>query len=170
MASVLVPDRAEEFAELVKAHTTSLLRMCFLYLGDLMLAEDAVQETFIKAYEAFKNFRGECAERTWLTRIAINTCKNMLRSPWRRRVSRVITPGDLPEAAYDDCYQDETLTLSVMRLPAKLKEVVLMYYYREYTLSEIGDILSISANTAAARLSRARKQLKHMLKEWDEYA
>ena len=63
----------------------SLLRTCFAYLGDLSLAEDAVQETFLKAWKNLDRFRGEASEKTWLLRIAINTCKDVRRSAWFRR-------------------------------------------------------------------------------------
>ena len=67
---------------LVERHRTTLVRMCCLCLGDASLAEDAAQETFLKAYRALDSFRGECDEKTWLMRIAINTCKDVRRSAW----------------------------------------------------------------------------------------
>ena len=76
----------------------SLLRTCFAYLGDLSLAEDAVQETFLKAWKNLDRFRGEASEKTWLLRIAINTCKDVRRSAWFRRVNRAVSLESLPEA------------------------------------------------------------------------
>ena len=76
----------------------SLLRTCFAYLGDLSLAEDAVQETFLKAWKNLDRFRGEASEKTWLLRIAINTCKDVRRSAWFRRVNRAVSLDSLPEA------------------------------------------------------------------------
>ena len=77
---------------LVAEHQTALVRMCCLCLGDASLAEDAAQETFLKAYRALDGFRGECDEKTWLMRIAINTCRDMRRSRWTRHVDRRVTP------------------------------------------------------------------------------
>ena len=57
----------------MKRWEASLMRMCFVYLGDMALAEDAVQETFLKAWKGYERFRGEANEKTWLMRIAINT-------------------------------------------------------------------------------------------------
>jgi len=72
----------ETFARrLMNEHGDYITRLCFLYLGDEMEAQDAAQESFLKALRAFTDFRGESAERTWLARIAINTCKDILRSP-----------------------------------------------------------------------------------------
>lgn len=64
---------------LVERYQTDLLRMCYLNLRDAELARDAVQETFLKAYRSMEHFRGDCQEKTWLMRIAINTCRDMRR-------------------------------------------------------------------------------------------
>ena len=66
-----------ELTRMMQTYGTQLLRLCTLYLKDRMLAEDAVQETFVRAWRA--DFRQECSEKTFLTRIAINICKNYLR-------------------------------------------------------------------------------------------
>ena len=78
---------------------TCLMRMAYLHLGDFALAEDAVQETFIKAYSHLDRFRGESNEKTWLMRIAVNICRDMLRSAWFRRMDRRVTPEELPLTA-----------------------------------------------------------------------
>ena len=70
------------FARLLDDWGDRLLRLCTLYLKDAHLAEDAVQETLIKAWRNADKFRGEGSELTWITRIAINVCKSYLRSPW----------------------------------------------------------------------------------------
>jgi len=72
-----------ELTRMMQTYGTQLLRLCTLYLKDRMLAEDAVQETFVRAWRA--DFRQECSEKTFLTRIAINICKNHLRTPWHTR-------------------------------------------------------------------------------------
>ena len=72
-----------DLAGLLEEHGDHLLRLCTLYLGDRSQAEDAVQDTFLRALRAWPGFRGDCAVETWLVRIAINVCKRQLRSPWR---------------------------------------------------------------------------------------
>ena len=69
----------ERITRLVDTYQISLKRMCTVWLKDASLAEDAVQEAFIRAYRALPAFRGECGEKTWLTRIALNVCRNMRR-------------------------------------------------------------------------------------------
>ncbi len=139
---------------------TQLLRLCTLYLKDCALAEDAVQDTFLKAWKA-----GVCdpeGEKAWLTRIAVNTCKSYLRSPWLgRRVDAKILESLTVE---DGSNADDTLPRAIMSLPRKYREVILLYYYQGFRLREISDILLISPETAATRLSRARAKLKPLLK------
>jgi len=79
MSGALVPSRIREerIERLIDLYEDRLLRLCFLYLHDCTLAEDAVQETFLKAYNALSKFRGESSEETWLMRIAVNTCKDI---------------------------------------------------------------------------------------------
>ena len=87
-------DRQAALERLMAQYGTALLRMCCLYLRDYSLAEDAVQETFLKAYARLDSFRGDCSEQTWLMKIAINTCRDMLRSAWmRRRIERSSSPA-----------------------------------------------------------------------------
>lgn len=75
MSVVKGPDSDMELTirQMNDEHQTALLRMCYLYLHDVQLAEDAVQETFIKAARTLDKFRGESSVKTWLTRIAMRT-------------------------------------------------------------------------------------------------
>ena len=89
MDTVRGPDSKEKRIEhMVTLYQLPILRLCILYLHDEDLAKDAVQETFIKAYRNLDGFRDASSEKTWLTRIAINTCKNVRRSAWFRHMDR----------------------------------------------------------------------------------
>ena len=87
-------DRQLRLERMMREYGTSLLRMCTLQLGDPSLAEDAVQDAFVKAYRQMSGFRGQSSERTWLMSIAINTCRDYLRSSWHRRVDGSLTPDN----------------------------------------------------------------------------
>ena len=165
METVKAPDRSpeSELERLILENQVSLKRLCFLYLHDAALAEDAVQETFLKACRALKNYRGEANEKTWLTRIAINTCKDMLRSAWFRHVDRRITAEELPARQEADPYNLE-VAAAVMNLPRKLREVILLYYYRGLNTTETAEILKITQPAVTNRLKRARAILKTELK------
>lgn len=150
---------------LVERHRTALVRMCCLCLGDASLAEDAAQETFLKAYRALDSFRGECDEKTWLMRIAINTCKDTLRSSWMRHIDRHQTIEALPLSITPDNEERLALTQAIMALAPKYKEIVLLYYYQDLTLRTCAQILGISAPTATRRLQQAQKKLRIQLEE-----
>ena len=165
MRSVKVPHRVDEesFRRLVEENGASLLRVCLLYLGDMHLAEDAVQDTFVKAFRAMDTFRGGSDVRTWLTRIAINTCKNYRRARW----NRMVFPGELPPRGAEDKSGDGALIAEVARLPRQQKEVVILFYYREMPVEEIAGALGVSQSAVYARLKRARARLKKGLEGWD---
>ena len=137
-----------------------LLLMCCLYLRDAELAKDAVQETYLKAYRALDSFRGECAEKTWLLRIAINTCRDMRRSAWFRHMDRRVTPDMLPAAFHPFEEADEELLLAVMALPVKLRETVVLYFYQDMCVKEIAESLGLSSSAVSVRLDRAKKKLR----------
>jgi RNA polymerase sigma-70 factor (ECF subfamily) len=168
MNFVEVPDRVQE-AELERIMTqygSSLKRMCYLYLRDASLAEDAAQDTFLKAYKKLGTFKHESTEQSWLMRIAINTCKDYRRSFWFLRVDRKAALESLPEADNEPFMIDSTVVDEVMRLPAKYKVVILLRYYQEMKLKQISETLGIPLETARSRLKHANKVLHQRLERW----
>ncbi|MBQ7656189.1 MAG: sigma-70 family RNA polymerase sigma factor [Clostridia bacterium] len=149
----------------MEQYGSSLLRLCALYLKDADLAQDAVQETFLKAYRHLNDFRGESSEKTWLTTIAVNTSRDMLRTAWFRHRSR-IDVDSLPERPADFEFPDSTVLTEVMRLPAKYREVVLLRYYGGLKLRETASALRLSPGKVRSRLNRANAILRDRLKEW----
>lgn len=169
MSVVKGPDseHEESIRQMIDENQTALLRMCYLYLHDVQLAEDAVQETFIKAYRAWDGFRGEASARTWLTRIAMRTCMDMQRGFWFRRVERRVTPEMLPDRAQEAAQGESALTLAVMNLPKKEREVVLLYYYQDLNMKEIAETLGVTQPTVSYRLRRAKEKLRTELEGGD---
>ena len=144
----------------------TLLRLCFAYLGDRSLAEDAVQETFLKAWKGYDGFRGRADEKTWLTRIAINQCKDMLKSAWNRHTDRSVDTDLLPEAAVPFEERDDTVTRAVMSLPPKLREVTLLRWYQGLSLEEMVQVMRVPRSTVNYRLKKAKTMLQGSLEEW----
>ena len=159
-------ERRASLERMMREHGDAIFRMCCLQLRDVHLAEDAAQETFLKAYRRMDSFRGDCAEKTWLTGIAINVCRDFLRTAWLRRVDRSVEITQLPECAQAAEYHDPTVLTEVMRLPAKLREVILLRYYQGLTIHETADALGIGLSTVKARQKRANDTLRQRLKEW----
>ena len=167
MQRIKAPDPATEqlFTELVSEHQTSLLRMCYLILHDAGLAEDAVQETFVKAYRALPAFRGTSSLRTWLMRIAINTCRDMQRGSWLKHISRTVTLDRLAEPSESFPEDALAVNMEIARLPVKLREAVLLYYYQNMGIEEVAEALGIAVSSASERLKRAKEKLRYALKE-----
>ena len=153
----------QELVHMVNQYQGMLLRMCYVYLRDEEQARDAVQETFLKAYKALPSFRGECNEKTWLIRIAMNTCKSMQRSAWFRHMDRRVTPEDLPQAAMMPDWGDSELMCAIMQLQPKWKEIIMLYYWQNMNVQEIADALGIAQSTVSNRLKHAREKLRDML-------
>lgn len=113
MSRIKGPDQAQdpnhELERLVLRYQQPLLRTCFLYLRDRALAEDAVQETFLKAYRSLASFRGECSEKTWLMKIAMNTCCDLRRAHRLRRIDPRRIPDLLPQTAEPFTQAEEAL-------------------------------------------------------------
>ncbi len=167
MQGIKAPDPEMEkiFTELVSMHQTSLLRMCYLNLHDLGLAEDAVQETFVKAWKALPSFRGDSSVTTWLMRIAINTCRDMQRGAWLKHIGRTISLDQLAEPSASFSENEFAVNMEIAKLPAKQRETVLLYYYQNMNIDEVAKALGIAVSTASERLSRAKKKLRLALKE-----
>ena len=154
---------------MVALYQLPLLRLCILYLHDEELAKDAVQETFIKAYRNLDGFRAEASEKTWLTRIAVNTCKNVYRSGWFRHVDRSVTLDMIAEKFASANDEDNALTEAIMRLPIKLREAALLCWLQGMTYEEAADALGISRQAVGSRLNRARRKLRFALEGSEEH-
>lgn len=158
----------ERLCRLMTDYKNDLMRMCCVWLMDAAQAEDAVQETFVKAYRAMASFRGECSEKTWLMRIAVNTCKSMRRSWWSRMVDRSVTPDMLCDLYPAVMNEELSLMEEVLRLPPSEKDVILLYYYQNMDVRETAQALGVSVSTVSTRLKKARTRLRGMLEEGDD--
>ena len=148
---------------LIRRHRPWALARAEGMLLDAALAEDAVQETFVKAWRAALSFRGECSEKTWLMRIAVHVCWDMRRSWWFRHMDRSVRLEHLPEPAVPFEERDDTLVRAVCALPAQQREAVLLYYYQDMTLTEIAQVLEVAPSTVKRRLDSAHKTLQRKL-------
>ena len=168
IASDGAEDRAQALARMVAEYQGALLRMCYLYLQDASAAQDAVQETFLKAYKGYASFHGKSTERTWLMSIAINVCRDMNRSAWLRHIDRRVTLEDVPLPAPQD---EEALALAeaIRRLPNRHRDVILLYYYQDMTMEETAQALGMSKSTVYNRLKKAESILKLQLTGGDCY-
>lgn len=153
--------------ELMSRYGDSIQRICVVYLLDYQLAEDAVQETFIKAMKSYGSFRGEASEKTWITRIAINCCKNIRRTRWfqhyRNELPDILYSGsnDLSESVVEKKVVFDALS----ELGELDRELIVMHYYEELSIDEISRIIGKNTNTTRQKLFRARNRIKKLLLE-----
>lgn len=150
-------EKERELLRLMDSYGPMLVGLCSLLLGDAHLAQDVAQETFIRAWQQGK-LRQE-TEKAWLSRVAVNLCRDEQRSRWFRHVDRHVTPEELGLAA--DAPQEESWILdSVHRLPAREREAIVMHYWNDMSPEEIASVLGIDRATVFRRLARGRKRLR----------
>ena len=152
--------------ELVTLYQSSLFAAAFNVCKNAQDAEDVVQDTFIQYYISNKEFDSEQHIRAWLIRVAINKAKNVNRTFWRQNK---LSLEDYMESLTFETPEDEHLFETVMSLPEKYRIVIHLFYYEDYAVSEIADILKLSQSNVKIRLSRGREMLRKILKEeWDD--
>ena len=154
-----------ELQSMLEAYGNDVLRLCTLYLKDRHLAEDALQETFIKVWQKYHTYLGLANEKTWIMRIAINVCKNYLRTAWIKR-SSVVQIEDIVKASqcqYRHIEESVDLLNAILTLKEKYRVVLLLYYYQEFTVKEIAEILDKKQSTVLSLMKRGREQLRQKL-------
>lgn len=161
---------AEKSVErMMDTYGRDVLRVAFLYLKDKHRAEDAFQEVFLRVYKKYNSFKHESSEKTWLIRITVNVCKDYLKSSWIKRVLLIdsVKPEDtVPNIDTEVIRMEENKFLfkEVLALPSLFKDVIVLFYYQEFSIIEISKILGIPEGTVRSRMHRAREMLKKNLK------
>jgi len=127
--------------------------------------EDMTQNTFLKLATHGKAFENHEHETAWLIRVAINMCKNSLKSLWNRRVT--LAEWENPNGCTTIPEPDETLT-RLMKLPGNLKTALYLHYYEDYSTAEIAKMMSKPEPTVRGYLHRGRKALKKQIETEEE--
>jgi RNA polymerase sigma-70 factor (ECF subfamily) len=177
LAALQAGDRAE-FARFVEAYSGQVYRLALKMLQNTQDAEDILQETFIKAYNALPNFEGRSSLSTWLYRIATNEALMFLRKKRPVQVSvdepiendegderprQIIDWCCLPESELMSTEAQANLNRSVKQLPESLRAVFLLRDIEGLSTRETAEVLDISEAAVKTRLSRARFQLRELL-------
>ena len=161
------------FRELWRRHQRMVWRTCYSFMRNESDAEDLVQDVFMKAYRSLDSFAGRAAFKTWLNRIAINTCKNELRRRARRphedagdvdEMAEYLPASNAPsvESAVHQRALDSALTEALRRLRPEEYEVIFLRDIEERPYSEIAGLLDIGLSAAKMRVQRARLTLQHL--------
>jgi RNA polymerase sigma-70 factor (ECF subfamily) len=142
----------------LQTYADMVRRICFLYLRNSTEADDVFQEVFIKLMQKSIPFTSTEHEKAWLIRVAINTCKDIRKSFWSKKV-HLTTDVEIPSA---DPAENEILQI-VLSLPQKYKEVVYLHYYEDYSIPQIAALFNKKENTVYSQLHRARALIKKEL-------
>ena len=143
-----------------------LVRLAYGMLRDRTLCQDAAQDTLLKAWRGYHTFRGECTEKTYLTGILMNTCRDYLRTAWMRRIDRRFTPDTLPEPYADAAPRDRTVIEAVLSLPLPQRQAVLLRYYQGMKVDDVAQALRTTRSGVKHRLKQANKLLRTQLEGW----
>lgn len=169
------------FDLLILKYQHKIISIVGRYLGDQNDVQDVSQETFIKAYRAIPNFRGESAFYTWLYRIAVNTAKNHLVSKSRRppnidvdiddgefqNNSAVLRDNESPQASLATSQMEQVIFRSIENLPSELRIAVTLREFDGLSYEEIARIMDCPVGTVRSRIFRAREAIEKKIKLMD---
>ncbi|PSL36182.1 RNA polymerase sigma-70 factor (ECF subfamily) [Planomicrobium soli] len=165
----------EQLKHVMDHHGEYLLRLAYLYVKDWPAAEDILQEVFLTYYQKADQFEQRSSLKTYLTKITINKCHDYLRS-WKNKrslfseaIGNLISSSKSPEEAVEQQMGQTSLMREVLELPTKYREVLLLFYYQEFTSKEISQLLDCPENTVKTRLKRAKALLRDQVdpREWE---
>ncbi|MBE7680296.1 RNA polymerase sigma factor [Paenibacillus sp. P13VS] len=151
-----VPQPGDHVMNIYETYADTLFRIAMVHLGRREDAEEATQDTFIKLMEKAPTFNDAEHQKAWLIRVITNHCKSLLGRGWRKR--EVNLEG--AEFLTTDDPEDQVLIELVLSLPIKYRAVVHLYYYEDYPVRKISEILQISESAVKMRLQRGRQLLK----------
>ncbi len=163
--SALLGD-SEAFVQLIELYQRSVYNLCYRMLGNAEDAEDAAQETFLRAFHSLRKFDQQRSFATWLLSIAAHYCIDQI----RKRKMTVFSLEDVPdiEFAGHDPLPETTISLRedqqrIQQLLKTLSELdratVVLYYWYDFSYEEIAQTLSLTVSAVKSRLHRARRAL-----------
>lgn len=155
-------DFTQQAERLAKDYSDAILRLSYTYLKNTDDAQDICQSVFVKLLTQPITFDSPEHERAYVLRMASNACKDLLKSPWRKRKCSLDACMEIPAPEA----KDGSVLEAVNRLPAGYRTVIYLFYYEGYQASEIGQILGIPTATVHTRLARGREKLKPYLEEY----
>lgn len=152
----------EPVEDLIREYKNHLFAVAFSVCKSASDADDVVQDTFMKYHFSKKQFSSREHIRAWLLRVAINKAKDVNRSFWKQKSTSIEDYVDTLE--FQD-HEDKDLLTDVLALPEKYRIVIHLYYYEDYSVAEIAELLNLSESNVKIRLSRGRSMLKAKLEE-----
>jgi len=163
------------FEKILLKYQHRIYNLCRYMIGNTHDAEDAAQDVFLKAYQNLNKFKPDSSLHTWLYRIAVNTCIDYKRKPLFESLFKSSKEGDefvvdhpadspSPERLYGSKEIGNAIQLALGRLSEKLRTVIVLKEIEGLSYEEISEVLDVSIGTVKSRISRAREELKKLLK------
>jgi len=156
--------------QIMNHHSEALLRLSYYYVKDLQIAEDIVQEIFIKFYEDRNGYEERGELKAYLSKMVVNRSKDYLKSWTYRKIqlqNKLFTKHD--QEKKDNLIRKDEETIigeAILKLPLKQREPLIYFYYEEMSIKEISRLLDIPESTVKTRLRRSRELLKPQLQEY----
>jgi RNA polymerase sigma-70 factor (ECF subfamily) len=154
-----VNSREQEFGEVAMPQARNLLRFARRLTSDSSAAEDLVQETLMRAWRGFDQFRGGTNARAWLFRILLNTFYGQ----GRKGRLTVVPLGDTDRAGANGNHVAFEITDALAKLPVEQRAVLMLGAIEGFTCREISEMLHIPMGTVMSRMSRARQAMRLQL-------
>ena len=154
------------YEEVIRRNSDMVYRLAYSLVKTRADADDIFQEVFLRYMQNAPAFQGAEHEKAWFLRVTMNCCKNFWKSPWTRR--RVALEREEMEQGGLSCELDDdsaALVDAVKQLSKKYRIVIHLFYYEELSIEEIAKLTNAKASTVRTRLTRARRQLRSLLKE-----
>ena len=151
-------EEKEQFINLIDRNRLKMYKTAIVILKNDDDANDAIQEALYSAYKNYDNLKDKSLFTTWLIRILINKCYDIINKN-KKVVYIDETINENLHGEFDNYEIENSLEWVLNQIDKDLKEIVVLYYYDEISVSEIADILQIPAGTVKSRLSRARTQI-----------
>ena len=152
-------DYKQQAERLTNTYADAILRLSYAYLKNTQDAQDVCQTVFVRLLTEPREFESGEHERAYILRMAANACKDLLKSPWRRRTCDLEACAQVPAPETSD----GSVLAAVNQLPAYYRSVIYLFYYEGYQASEIGEILGVPTATIHTRLARGRARLRELL-------
>lgn len=153
----------ESIEDFIDRYANTIYRVLLQHMRNEADAQDVVQDTLIKIMKGHPCFDTIQKEKAWVLRVAINTCKD------RWKYDKLRRHDELFDQYPQEEQQEWSILPYVMKLPQKYRDVIYLYYYEEYSVKEVAEILEKKEATILTWLRRARAKLKTMLEGSDWY-
>lgn len=152
----------EYISYILETYSAAIIRLCYTYVKNKEDAEDLAQDVFLELMRRGQKFDDIDYEKAWLMRTAVNKCKNHLKSAWVKH--RAPLEDDYVQGNAVEGEEGGSVTDAVLKLPAKYRTVIHLYYYSQLSIKEIAAVTGENTATVGTRLSRGREMLKKKLK------